>query len=121
MKTTFFFMFFLMGFSLFIHSQVPNKTVCIKHPDAEQFQEFLKKQSVLFFEIKGDKAEVEKIIQQLRKHPEIQSCTPGKTTADFYAFQITFKKNPSAEEFKKMLKDCGVIALKINNHSPENL
>jgi len=118
MKTILFFTGLL--FSVFVFSHVPDKTLCIKHPDAEQLDNFLKKNQSIFVEVKGSSEFAETFQQLLSKEKNsIESVNRGKVTGDFYGFQITFKKNISREEFMKVLKKAGITHLKINNSEPQ--
>ncbi|MCX8081022.1 MAG: hypothetical protein N3F09_07290 [Bacteroidia bacterium] len=111
--------FTLLSFGVYTH--IPNKTICIKHPDASNLDAYFQKNLSIFFEIKGDKKQAMDIFNQLKKNPTIQSINWGKTTGEFHGVQLTLKKNITSIDFRQLLKSAGAEHLKINNSEPELL
>jgi hypothetical protein len=121
MKQILLFFIFSIAFQTNALSQIENKTVCIKHPDAENLENFLKINTSIFFEFKGDKLQSDKFIENLKKSDLIKSCNKGKVTGDFQGIQIIFKNTLTMPEFFDLLKKAGAEYVKINNSEPQKL
>lgn len=121
MKQILLFFIFSIAFQTNAFSQIENKTLCIKHPDAEDFEKFLKNNATLFFEFKGDKLQSEKFIENLKKSNLIKSCNKGKVTGEFHGIQIVFNNTLTKTEFFELIKKARAAYIKINNSEPQKL
>jgi hypothetical protein len=106
-----------------IISELPAKTVCIKHPEAADANKFFVKANIVMFEIyKGGSAEeVGRIVKALEADPNIESAIMGPLTGDFQAVTISLKSNKDKAWFMKQFKKAGLTHIKINNNSPVEL
>jgi allophanate hydrolase subunit 1 len=121
MKQILLFFIFSIAYQTNTFSQIENKTVCIKHPDAENLENFLKSNTTIFFEFKGDKLQSEKFIENLKRSNQIKSCNKGKVTGDFHGIQIIFKNTLTKPEFFELIKNAGATYIKINNSELQKL
>lgn len=104
-------------------NQYPAKTVCIKHPQATNVNQFFSGANVLMFEIYkgGTEAEIGQIVKALEADPNIESAVMGPLTGDFQAVTITLKSNKDKAWFMKQFKKAGLTHIKINNNQPVEL
>lgn len=121
MKPLFLLIVFAFAFNTKTYSQIENKTVCIKHPSADNLENFLKNNSSVFFEFKADKLQAENFIENIKKSPSVKSCNKGKITGDFHGIQVIFNNPPSEPDFLGILKKAGAEYIKINNSEPQKL
>ncbi len=102
--------------SFVLFKETPNKTICIKHPDANK-PTFFAEVKTLYFEVyKPDtKADIVNIVDKLSKDPQVQSCNVGKQTGDYYAIQLILKKPADKNWFITNFKALGLKTIKLNN------
>jgi hypothetical protein len=96
--------------------ETPGKTVCIKHPNANNAN-FFSTITFLNFEVyKPDtKADIVTVVEKLSKDPQVQSCSVGKQVGDFYAIHLILKTPADKAWFIKAFKAAGLTAIKLNN------
>lgn len=103
-----------------VFGEYPAKTVCIKHPAAENINKYFSEATVISFEVfkLDDKATY---IKYLQSNPDVESVTPGGLTGDFQMFTITMKTAKSKAWFVELLKKAGSRDIKINNMPVKSL
>jgi hypothetical protein len=101
----------------------PDKTICIKNPNAADADKFFSTITTLNFEIykPGSVEFVNSVVETLRKNPTIASVTIGKVTGDFHAITIVLKSANSKEFFVGNFKRAGLFNIKINNNDAVSL
>ncbi len=97
---------------------IPDKTICIKNPNAVDADKFFSSITMLNFEIykPGSVEFVNSVVETLRKNPTIESVTIGKVTGDFHAITIVLKSANPKEFFVNNFKRAGLFNIKINNN-----
>ncbi len=98
--------------------ELPAKTICIKHPMANDAGSFFSTTTNLFFEVykPGTKADYTVIIEKLQKTEGVQNVTPGAITGDYYGINITLKTVKDKDWFAAAFKKAGLENIKINNN-----
>ena len=106
--------------TIFVFGEYPAKTVCIKHPAAENVNKYFSEATVISFEVfkLDDKATY---IKYLQSNPDVESVTEGGLTGDFQMFTITMKTAKNKAWFVALLKRAGSRDIKINNMSVKSL
>lgn len=97
--------------------EVPAKTVCIKHPMADDASAFFSTTLNLFFEVyqPGTKADFTAIIDKLKGIEGVQNVTPGVINGDYYGINLTLKDVKDKAWFLEAFKKAGLSHIKINN------
>ena len=101
-------------------TEIPVKTVCIKHPEATDATKYFANATIVSFEIykAGGAAEVDKIIKLLSSDANVESCTAGKVTGDFSAITLSLKTAKNKAWFVSQFKKAGLTHIKLNNSAP---
>lgn len=99
-------------------SEIPAKTVCIKHPAAANAAKFFSETTMLSFEVykAGSADEVAMIVSSLKKDGNVESVTEGKTTGDYQQFTISLKSAKNKAWFASEFKKAGLNTVRINNN-----
>lgn len=99
-------------------TNMPDKTICLKHPQAANTDKFFSSTTMLSFEIykPGNSEFVKAVIASLKADPNVQSVTEGAVTGDFYAINITLKSAQSKQWFINSFKKAKLSNIKINNN-----
>jgi hypothetical protein len=100
------------------YAQTPDKTVFIKHPAAEDVATFFSTNKTFLFEIfkPGTKEDLAKIIAVFKKDSNVESCTEGTVTSDYYAVHVIVKTAKDKMWYASLFKKAGINTIKINNH-----
>jgi hypothetical protein len=98
--------------------ELPSKTVCIKHPMANDASAFFSTTLNLFFEVyqPGTKADFITIIDKLKSIDGVQNVTPGVINGDYYGINLTLKDVKDKAWFVEAFKKAGLGHVKINNN-----
>jgi len=99
-------------------SEIPAKTVCIKHPAAADANSFFSQATVVSFEVYkvGSKDELATIVSSLKKANGIESVSEGKLNGDYQAITITLKSAKNKAWFASEFKKAGLNTVRINNN-----
>lgn len=99
-------------------SDIPVKTVCIKHAAAANADNFFSQATVLSFEVykAGSKEDVANIINSLKKANGIESVSEGKLNGDYQGITITLKSAKNKAWFASEFKKAGLNNVRINNN-----
>lgn len=99
-------------------SEIPVKTVCIKHPAASDANNFFSQATLVSFEVykPGSKEELANIISSLKKANGIESVTEGKLNGDYQQITITLKAAKNKAWFASEFKKAGLNNVRINNN-----
>lgn len=99
-------------------SEIPAKTVCIKHPAASDANSFFSQATVVSFEVykAGSAADVANIITALKKDAAVESVTEGKVTGDYQQITLTLKSAKNKAWFASEFKKAGLNTVRINNN-----
>ena len=99
-------------------SEIPVKTVCIKHAAASNADNFFAQATFLSFEVykPGSKEELANIISSLKKANGVESVTEGKLNGDYQAITITLKSTKNKAWFASEFKKAGLNTVRINNN-----
>ncbi|MFN7911510.1 MAG: hypothetical protein ACK5QC_06765 [Bacteroidota bacterium] len=99
-------------------TNMPDKTICLKHPQAANTDKFFSSTTMLSFEIykPGNTDFVKAVIASLKSDPNVQSVTEGAVTGDFYAVTISLKSAQSKQWFINSFKKAKLANIKINNN-----
>lgn len=99
-------------------SDPPVKTICIKHPAAENAGTFFSGSKVYDFEIykAGTPAEIDAIIKSLNGANGVESCVKGQLYGDYQRVTITLKTNKDKAWFIAAFKKAGLGHIRMNNH-----
>lgn len=102
---------------------IPDKTICIKNPNAADPNKFFSTVTMLNFEIykPGNAEFVNSVVETLKKNPSVESVTIGKVTGDFHAVTLVLKSANSKEFFVANFKRAGLSNIKINNNEAISL
>jgi len=94
---------------------MPDKTIIIKHPMANDPATFFATNSLITFEIykPGD---IAKIIAALAKDPDVVDCRMGTVTGDYYQVNLTVKVSKNKMWYGALFKKAGLNTIKINNN-----
>lgn len=100
------------------YSEIPAKTICIKHPNASEPDKFFSTSTNLMFEVykAGSKEEIEKIIKMLKSDSNVQSASEGRLTGDYQAITISLKNPKDKAWFVALFKKAGLNTIRINNN-----
>ena len=98
---------------------IPEKTVCIKHPDATDANKYFSTATIINFEVYkiGSADEVQKLIKILSADANVESCNAGTVTGDFSAFTLSLKSAKNKAYFVALIKKAGLLHIKINNNA----
>jgi len=101
-----------------VYNQTPEKTICIKHPEAADANKYFAKSTVVMFEVykAGSKEEVAGIIKALKSDSNVESVTEGVLTGDYQAITLNLKSAKDKTWFVKQFKKAGLNHIKINNN-----
>ncbi|MBA3682153.1 MAG: hypothetical protein H0W73_13495 [Bacteroidetes bacterium] len=99
-------------------SEIPVKTVCIKHAAAVDANAFFSQVTMLSFEVykAGSADEVAKIVSSLKKNAAVESVTEGKLNGDYQQITITLKSAKNKAWFASEFKKAGLNTVRINNN-----
>ncbi|MBS1652739.1 MAG: hypothetical protein JSU07_12090 [Bacteroidetes bacterium] len=105
------------------NNKLPLKTVCIKHPDAENPDVYFSKVTMFNFEVfkPGTEADVKEIIKNLSKDSNVDFVNLGKLYGNFQAISVVFKTAKNKSYVLGLLKKAGLDIVKINNGEPTNI
>jgi len=97
------------------YPETPAKTVCIKHPAANNPATFFSTGTVFSFEIykAGD---VEKIVNSIKSDADVASCSKGIVTGDYQQIALVLKTTKDKKWFADLFKKAGLNTIKINNN-----
>lgn len=97
-----------------VFTEYPAKTVCIKHPAAENINAYFSEATMISFEIFkiGDK---DAFIQSLKSNSDVESVDEGVLTGDFQMITITMRTAKNKAWFVALMKRAGAHDIKINN------
>lgn len=100
------------------YSEIPAKTICIKHPNASEPDKFFSTSTNLMFEVykAGSKEEVEEMIKILKSDSNVQSASEGRLTGDYQAVTISLKNTKDKAWFVALFKKAGLNTIRINNN-----
>ncbi|MBX3164004.1 MAG: hypothetical protein KF900_05945 [Bacteroidetes bacterium] len=103
-----------------VFGEYPAKTVCIKHPAADNVNAYFSEATVISFEIFkiGDKAA---FITSLQSNADVESVTEGALTGDFQMITITMKTAQNKAWFAALLKKAGSRDIRINHMELKSL
>lgn len=93
----------------------PDKTICIKHPAAENATNFFAGSMVYNFEI-YKAGNLDNILQSMLQNKDVATCTAGKVTGDYSAVILTLKSVKDKAWFIALFKKAGLSSIKINNN-----
>ena len=102
-----------------VYSEIPAKTIIIKHPAATNIDGFFSTTTVLTFEIykAGSKEDLAKMIAAFKKNTDVESCVEGPLTGDYQAMTLTIKSMKSKQWYAELFKKAGLKTIKINNNA----
>lgn len=100
------------------YSEIPAKTICIKHPDASNPDKYFSTSTNVMFEVykAGSKDEISKIIGILKSDSNVESATEGRLTGDYQAITISLKNTKDKAWFVALFKKAGLNTIRINNN-----
>lgn len=101
-----------------INFDTPDKTICIKNPDATDTDKYFSSNTVYYFEIfkGGTSDQLDQIIKLLKKDSAVLSCLKNSLNGDFQAITLTLKTLKSKSWFINQFKKAGLNTIKINNN-----
>lgn len=101
-----------------IYNQTPEKTICIKNPQAANADQFFSSASMLFFEVfkAGTKDDVAKLIKTLHSDPNVESVQEGALVGEYQGITIVLKSHKNKAWFVSLFKNAGLNHIKINNN-----
>lgn len=99
------------------YSDFPAKTVFIKHPSADNADQYFAGATLIHFEVYkvGSKADIDRVISAF-KDENVESATVGALTGDYQAFDLVLKAGKGKAWFVSKLKRAGLNTIHINNH-----
>lgn len=99
-------------------SDLPEKTIVIKHPAAFNVDDFFATNKFLMFEIYkvGSTENLNKVIASFKKNPNVEACEIGPLTGDYQAISISMKSTKDKQWFAELFKKAGLNSIKINNN-----
>jgi len=102
------------------YSDLPAKTAVIKHPAAANVNAFFSDATLFHFEVYkiGSKQDIDMVIKAFTKDSNVESCTAGRVTGDYQAFDVSIKTKKDKAWFVSKLKQAGINTIKINNEPP---
>lgn len=100
------------------YSEIPAKTICIKHPDASNPDKYFSTSTNVMFEVykAGSKDEISKIIGILKSDSNVDSATEGRLTGDYQAITISLKNTKDKAWFVALFKKAGLNTIRVNNN-----
>lgn len=103
--------------------ELPAKTICIKHPMANDANSFFSTTTNLFFEVykPGSKADFTAILDKLKQTEGVQNVTPGNITGDFFGVNLSLKGLKDKAWFIQAFKKAGLEYIKLNNNEAVSL
>lgn len=101
-----------------LSSDLPEKTIVIKHPAAFNVDDFFATNKFLMFEIYkvGSTENLNKVIASFKKNPDVEACEIGPLTGDYQAVSISIKSTKNKQWFAELFKKAGLTTIKINNN-----
>ncbi len=101
-----------------VYSEIPAKTIIIKHPAATNIDGFFSTTTVMMFEIykAGSTEDLAKIVAAFKKNADVESCVEGTLTGDYQAMTLTIKSMKSKQWYAELFKKAGLKTIKINNN-----
>jgi hypothetical protein len=101
-----------------IYNQTPDKTICIKNPQAANADQFFSSATMLFFEVykAGTSDEVAKLIKTLSADPNVDSVAEGVLVGDYQGITVVLKSQKNKAWFVSLFKKAGLNHIKINNN-----
>jgi hypothetical protein len=98
--------------------ELPAKTICIKHPMANDANAFFSTTTNLFFEVyqPGSKADFTIIVDKLKQIEGVQNATPGNIAGDYYGINLSLKGVKDKAWFIQVFKKAGLEYIKLNNN-----
>lgn len=102
---------------------IPERTVIIKHPGAEDTDKFFSGSLTFTFEVykAGSKEQVAEIVETFQQEEAVQSLVAGKKTGDYQAFQLTLKTARIKPWFTEAFQKARLHTILINNHPVVNV
>lgn len=99
-------------------TETPPRTIIIKHPAANNIDGFFSTTTVLMFEIykAGSKEDLDKIVADLKKNTDVESCVEGPLNGDYQAMSLTIKSMKDKKWYAELFKKAGLKNIKINNN-----
>lgn len=109
--------------SVVLVKELPAKTICIKHPMANDANSFFSTTTNLFFEVHkpGSKADFTAILDKLKQMEGVQNVTPGNITGDFFGVNLSLKGLKDKAWFIQAFKKAGLEYIKLNNNEAVSL
>lgn len=96
-------------------TETPAKTICIKHPMANDVDRFFSNNSAIMFEVykPGDMVI---IMELLKKDNNIKECQAGTVTGDYHQLTLVVKDQKDKAWYAALFKKAGLNTIKINNN-----
>ncbi|MGE0567846.1 MAG: hypothetical protein AB7O73_07845 [Bacteroidia bacterium] len=106
-----------------INTELPPKTICIKHALAGDADKLFSTETKLTFEIykAGNSEELEKMIASFEANDNVDEVIKGSLNGDYQQIQIAFNDKVSKKIVVQMFKDAGLTYIKLNNSAVKNL
>lgn len=103
-----------------IYNTMPDRTVVIKHPAAANVNTFFSSGTLFNFEVykAGSKVEINKMLEDLKNDPAVESVTLGALTGDYQAFTLVLKAPKNKAWFVSAFEKAGLNTIKVNNNAP---
>ena len=97
-------------------AETPDKTVCIKNPNAADANAFFSNVTVLNFWVYKPGNDLSKIMDALKANSNVESCIEGKHSGDYKTIVLTLKSKKDKAWFATEFKNAGLGHIKINNN-----
>jgi hypothetical protein len=96
-------------------AETPAKTICIKHPMANDVDRFFSNNSAIMFEVykPGDMVN---IMELLKKDSNVKECQAGTVTGDYHQLTLVVKVQKDKAYYAALFKKAGLTTIKINNN-----
>jgi hypothetical protein len=100
------------------YSDLPAKTIIIKHPAADNTTNYFSAATVIVFEVYkgGSPSDLDKITKAFKGESVVESFEAGPANGDYQAFSISLKTAKDKAWFAATFKKAGLNNIRINNN-----